>query len=471
MRRTPLILWAILVGCQLPPSMHGLVPDAVPGREASVDHTPPAPDQHLPGDFGVDPALRDKIFAEVDDYLRAEDPGASPPLLARLDGEYKNVPAALFVEAVRVHRLPIKLPALGLHQGTWTESPPSVTTSGVYHAYVPAALGESSTGDRFPLILFLHGAGGNGAAIAGDATMQAAAGRLGAILVAPTSDSTCDWNADETCMAQTVQLIRVLKRRYPVDDTRVVLTGFSMGGRGSFSLAVAYPDAYCGVVPVASAVGAVYPLTATRAQQKAYCCPHMENLLHLRLHYFAGDQDMAEMLAQNRACAECGKDLGLDFVYTEMPGLGHVFPPDLWEDAVKWTLQKPRARMPSPLVFNIAPQLSPEPPGYIWAQQSLRSPPYWIEISTRTDDGKPARLEARLDGSDVRIKSKNVAKARFRLAAELLPGPTAIRVLRDDDGTVLWQGTLTPDRKLLLEEARRWSERDAVYLGAIDLTL
>ena len=45
-------------------------------------------------------------------------------------------------------------------------------------------------------------------------------------------------------------LLQEIKKEYNVDENRIYATGLSMGGFGSFALAVAYPDEFAAIVPV-----------------------------------------------------------------------------------------------------------------------------------------------------------------------------------------------------------------------------
>jgi predicted esterase len=409
---------------------------------------------------GIDPALRRRLFQEVHAYLTAEDPGPNPPLLARLDTVYHDIPFDVVAEAVR-QRPPASLPATGVHQHTWTN--PHYDGEETYHAYVPPALATAAA-SAFPLLIFLHGAGGNGASIAQSTAVQQAADGLGAILVAPTSNADCDWSATEDCMSQIVLLVQHLKRRYPVDDARVVLSGFSMGGRGSFSVGVAYPEPYCGLVPVAGSIGAVHNTTDLQVH-KAYCCPHVENVQNLRLHYISGELDMELMLYQNRGCELCLKEQGSEHVYTELKGQGHVWPLDLWEQAVAWTLGRPRPAYPDTVIYNLAAQASSVYPDDLWLQQTLRAPQYWADIEARVDETKPARVEAQRTGDVITLVTSNVARVGLYLA----DGQSEVTVLEDD--RVLFAGLVARDRRFLLTEARRRSERSMIFANRLTLYL
>jgi poly(3-hydroxybutyrate) depolymerase len=102
-----------------------------------------------------------------------------------------------------------------------------------------------------PLVLALH-FGGNPAG-AGNAVLKAlvrpALEELGAIIVAPDS-SGGGWDTPDNDRAVDLLLEQVLAS-YAIDRKKMVVTGFSMGGRGAWSWAAKYPDRFSAAVPVA----------------------------------------------------------------------------------------------------------------------------------------------------------------------------------------------------------------------------
>lgn len=72
------------------------------------------------------------------------------------------------------------------------------------------------------------------------------------------------------------EAIESVKKRYRIDDRRIVLRGFSMGGAGSWHLGLHYPDKWCSVGPGAG-------FTDTKKYQKitAPLPPWQESALHI----------------------------------------------------------------------------------------------------------------------------------------------------------------------------------------------
>ena len=105
-----------------------------------------------------------------------------------------------------------------------------------------------------PLILALHfGVRGGDAAGAGGDLVQILIGpalaELGAIIVAPDSVRG-DWSSPENETAVNA-LLDMVEARYSVDKNRIVVTGYSMGGAGSWHFGEKFPERFSAVIPVA----------------------------------------------------------------------------------------------------------------------------------------------------------------------------------------------------------------------------
>ena len=105
-----------------------------------------------------------------------------------------------------------------------------------------------------PLILALHfGVRGGDAAGAGGDVVQILIGpalaELGAIIVAPDSVRG-NWSSPENEKAVNALLDMVLDH-YAIDKKKVAVTGFSMGGTGSWHFAEKFPERFSAAIPVA----------------------------------------------------------------------------------------------------------------------------------------------------------------------------------------------------------------------------
>jgi predicted peptidase len=121
-------------------------------------------------------------------------------------------------------------------------------------SYAISIPGNYSASTPVPLILALHfGVGGGDSAGAGASVLQALVGpalaELGAIIVAPDSVRG-NWASPENEKAVN-ELLDMVMARYAIEKTRVAVSGFSMGGTGSWHLADKFPDRFSAAIPVA----------------------------------------------------------------------------------------------------------------------------------------------------------------------------------------------------------------------------
>ena len=105
-----------------------------------------------------------------------------------------------------------------------------------------------------PLILALHfGVRGGDAAGAGGDLVRILTGPAlvgaGAIIVAPDSVRG-DWSSPENEKAVNALLDMVLAQ-YSIDKKKVAVTGYSMGGTGSWHIAEKFPERFSAAIPVA----------------------------------------------------------------------------------------------------------------------------------------------------------------------------------------------------------------------------
>ncbi len=111
-------------------------------------------------------------------------------------------------------------------------------------------------GQLRPLVLALHPGGERmvyyGSAYARAMVVPALAG-LGAIIVAPD----CPTNAwiDDTSERAVMALLDRILREYTVDRARVLVVGFSMGGRGTWFLSSRHPELFTAAIAMAASTG------------------------------------------------------------------------------------------------------------------------------------------------------------------------------------------------------------------------
>jgi len=158
--------------------------------------------------------------------------------------------------------------APGLHERTLVR----VGEPGVSYAISLPPSYSSST--PAPLILALHyGIGNRDSTGVGSDLVKGIIGPalegLGAIIVAPDSVRG-NWSTSENEKAVNA-LLDMVMAHYAIDRKRVAVTGYSMGGTGSWYLAEKFPERFSAVLPIASrppasAVGWRLPVLAIHSR-------------------------------------------------------------------------------------------------------------------------------------------------------------------------------------------------------------
>jgi predicted peptidase len=116
--------------------------------------------------------------------------------------------------------------------------------------------GRPDAADPRPLILALH-PGGDRVAYYGSRFMQQvvmpALGDMRAVMIAPDcpAPSWADPLADQAVLA----LIEKVRQEYNIDRRKILVTGFSMGGRGTWFMASRHPDLFTGAIVMAGPAG------------------------------------------------------------------------------------------------------------------------------------------------------------------------------------------------------------------------
>ena len=134
-----------------------------------------------------------------------------------------------------------------------------------YLLFLPDGYGAEPT-KRWPLILFLHGAGERGTNIwvvakHGPPKIDTTATNLPFIIVSPQCPEGKIWSND-----LLLALLDDIERKYAVDTRRVYLTGLSMGGFGTWSLGLSHPERFAAIAPICGGGELITPLLADKAQ-------------------------------------------------------------------------------------------------------------------------------------------------------------------------------------------------------------
>jgi predicted peptidase len=220
------------------------------------------------------------------------------------------------------------------------------SADGVRYPYVVYVPRNWTPARRWPVVLFLHGAGERGldglqaTQIGVGAAIRANPERIPAIVVFPQAPPDQRWigppaDAAIAALARSVE-------EFSGDPDRLYLTGLSLGGYGSWHLALAHPDLFAAIAPVCGGIipnGSTTstrrsPLTAGAADPYAFTATALR---HLPTWIFHGADDTIVLPSESRKMHEALVAAGANVQYTEFPHVGHnawdaaYGNPDFWE--------------------------------------------------------------------------------------------------------------------------------------------
>ncbi len=278
-------------------------------------------------------------------------------------------------------------------------------------------------GKPSPLLLALHGAGGEGHDE--NDLWQAAADRIGMLVVSPT-DAKADvgYGYTEPERQRVLAALRWARRRFDVDENRVFLTGVSRGGHLAWDVALRHPDRFAALVPM---IGAPRLQIAGGTNNIRYA----ENLAHLPIRDLQGVRDDARMIENLKLAFERLKSFGAkDAQLLLQPDLAHDFDPH----GVDWEKFLGGAARASPPLRVVRACTRPDEARSFWAEATRFAPS--VDEKFRPDveerkwkamdddarrkwaqeeaDKRTARLEVKLDGPG-KFTATTSLVMRFRL--------------------------------------------------------
>ena len=206
----------------------------------------------------------------------------------------------------------------------------NITFQMEYLLFLPESYTQS-TNQKFPLILFLHGAGERGRDL--DSVKRHGIPKIVEtnpdfpfIAVSPQCPEDSWWTSE----LHTINgLIEEVVEKYQVDASRIYLTGLSMGGFGTWSLASMYPERFAAIAPVCGG-GEVRQI--------------LRSLVEMPIWTFHGQKDDVIPFSRSEEIVTALKKHGSSIKFTIYPEAGH----DSWTktydnpELYKWFLKHSR---------------------------------------------------------------------------------------------------------------------------------
>jgi predicted peptidase len=223
----------------------------------------------------------------------------------------------------------------------------TITVAGTEYKYQVFVPDNWTKKKKWPVILFLHGAGERG----DDGLIQTEVGigtairryrdRFPAVVVMPQCRKDVWWADSMADVAMAA--LEAAQKEFHGDASRIYLTGLSMGGYGTWYLAGKYPGKFAAIAPIC---GGILVPDKARAQAPDDNAPYVEAAKKIGgktpVWIFHGGDDPVVPVTESRRMAEAMKAMGGEVHYTEYPGVGH----NSWEKAYaeaefpSWMLSK-----------------------------------------------------------------------------------------------------------------------------------
>jgi hypothetical protein len=236
-------------------------------------------------------------------------------------------------------------------------------------------------------------------------------------------------------LAGEVDLFEALdevRKHYRIDENRITVRGFSMGGAACWQFAVHFPGKWAAAAP-----GAGFSETAdflkvfqnetlkpTAFEQTLWhlydCTDYAANLFNLPTVAYSGENDSQKQAADMMEAAM--KKEGLDLVHIIGPKTKHAYEKAAKEEVARRVdaiVAKGRDPLPSKIRFTT------------WTLQYNES--HWVTVDALGKHWERARVEAELDGtSGLKATTANVLGVTFTMAAGLCPFQGKPRVTLDE---------------------------------------
>ncbi len=299
-------------------------------------------------------------------------------------------------------------------------------TAQPYYVYVP----EDYTPERkWPLIVFLHG-------YVPYTTItepwvlyeehERIAAESGAVLLTPYGRRNTDFQgAGEVDVLASIE---ETQRFYSIDADRVYLCGPSMGGYGTWTIALRYPGRFAACAPMCGQTDMFvwwpWPhLTAPRFKQflgewdnPIDLAPNGQGQQFLLQH---GEFDRLIPIEQSHMMCWEMERLGTPIEYFEHEAADHFIyqHEPAFQKAFPWLVEHTLDRWPKHVRLK----------SYTYRYDTA----FWLQVLEYQRWGEPGEVEARVEGNRISLSGRNVAELRLSLSDKLVDLAQPVSVLYD----------------------------------------
>jgi len=182
-----------------------------------------------------------------------------------------------------------------------------------YHLYLPSGYTPTRA---FPLVVALHGLGANEDSMLGPLyRIPALADKHGFIVVAPLGyrvdggyGAFPSGRRGQLSEQDVLEVIKLVRQTYKIDDNRIYLVGHSMGAIGAWVLGAKHPEIWAALAPISG-------------QGQPASLEKMKAIPEIVVH---GDADDVVPVGGSRAMVAEMNKLNVEVKYIEVPGGNHI---------------------------------------------------------------------------------------------------------------------------------------------------
>ncbi len=292
---------------------------------------------------------------------------------------------------------------------------------------------------KYALVLSLHGAGVNALGQA-----KSYSQKDWAFVVAPTNRRRFGFDWEVWGRLDAIEALDHAMKTFPIDPTKVYVTGHSMGGHGTWHVSVMHPGRFATASPSAGwcsfytyggskKPGGAFARSQAHSDTKVY----LGNLARRGVYILHGSSDNNVPVTEGQSMYKEAKKYTTDIKYHEEPGKGHWWngSKSKGTDCVDWpdmfAFMKARTLDPHELTFDFK---TPAP--WVTSKHS------YVTILSQKDPYKDSTLGSKKkDATTVALTTANVRGMILDGAALKKKGITAVEV--DGKSVTVTDGDIT----------------------------
>jgi hypothetical protein len=232
-----------------------------------------------------------------------------------------------------------------------------------------------------------------------------------------------------------LEAIEAVKHLYKIDDKRIMLSGFSMGGAGAWHVGAHFADHWCALHTGAGFVEVkrfmkmtpeTLPPTYVQTLWGQYDVPDcVRNLFNIPVLAYSGEVDGQKMAAD--IMADCFQAEGQTLKHLIGPGMGHNYHPAVLKEIEAWAHEH--------LV-----QGQPDAPAVVhWEGRTLKYPRmFWLTVTGLKHHWVESRADGEWDGAKLKLITRNVTHLQINAGGLPKNRPAGLDV--NIDGQIVGAG-------------------------------